>query len=446
MERCNGLTLLGLAVLLLGAAAPIVAAPASLMAVFSDANQHDPVYQAAKATYQATREALPQSIAPALPQLDLSAAIAREWDQTSLNGSGVYTTHNWGLTLSQTVFDLNVFQAISRANYTVQAAARTLAAAQQTLMIRTAAAYYSVLSAAGILQFTQQQVSILHKQLEQTKILYRHKEATITELEQARGAYYDIKNDLAAAKLALYQAKQNLSKVTAKHYAMFMQIKSHFPLITPTPNNVMQWVTQSTQQNLTLQSSRLTMSAAKKDISVQRSGYFPVVNAEGGYTQATAPTTSDGNLTTQRTKDGSVGLNLTWNAFSGGLTMSQVRQAIANYDKATSDMQNDYLTVTADTRSSFQGIVLGGEEIRNAKAAMVWNGKALIHAEEGYRSGNQTLTDILQIQSRLFLAQRKYVQDTFEYLNDILLLKQAAGTLSVKDLARQNAWLDGAQR
>ena len=66
---------------------------------------YDPAYQSQQAQYQATRMRLPVTYSAMLPQLNILAAIDREWNHVEGTGSGLYMTHNYGLSVSQTIFN-----------------------------------------------------------------------------------------------------------------------------------------------------------------------------------------------------------------------------------------------------------------------------------------------------------------------------------------------------
>lgn len=423
-------------------AAVAVAVPsADLLSVFHTAVSVDPTYQAAIAQYQVTRQALPERIAAVLPRLDLTAAINREWDDTSRTDSAALTTHNYGLDASQMLFDWGVFSQIGQSRYRVRAASYTLAAAQQALMQRTAKAYFNVLSANAIVDYTRQQVTILKRQLSDTQIRFKHKEATITELEQAKGAYYDILNDLEGAKLAAYDARQALMTITATQYTHLAGLKSSFPLISPQPAVLATWEARGRQQNLSLLAAESTLQAAHQAVSAQVGGFLPTITADGSYVQAKEPTTSGNQILTQRARDASIGVAASWNLFQGGLTVAQIKAAHGEEAQAQAALREQYLTTLDNVRTSFETIQRDRVAIMQARRAIHWNTSALAHAEEGYRAGIQTLTDILQIQNRLFASERNYVQDVNSYLNAILALKAAVGTLSVHDLSIENRWL-----
>ncbi len=45
---------------------------------------------------------------------------------------------------------------------------------------------------------------------------------------------------------------------------------------------------------------------------------------------------------------------------------------------------------------------------------------------------------------QLFAADVNYARSRYDYILDVLLLKQAAGTLGVNDLSEVNGWLEQA--
>jgi outer membrane protein len=48
---------------------------------------------------------------------------------------------------------------------------------------------------------------------------------------------------------------------------------------------------------------------------------------------------------------------------------------------------------------------------------------------------------VLDQRRQLFIADVNYSRSRYDYIINVLLLKQAAGTLSVDDLAEVNGWL-----
>ena len=61
--------------------------------------------------------------------------------------------------------------------------------------------------------------------------------------------------------------------------------------------------------------------------------------------------------------------------------------------------------------------------------------------EAGFEVGTQTTVDVLQAQDKLQLDETSYARSRYDYILNLLALKQAAGTLSEADLMQVDSWL-----
>ncbi|MGH8443263.1 MAG: TolC family protein, partial [Nevskiaceae bacterium] len=82
----------------------------------------------------------------------------------------------------------------------------------------------------------------------------------------------------------------------------------------------------------------------------------------------------------------------------------------------------------------YQGVVAGVSRVKALKQAVVSNTTALEASEVGLEVGARTAVDVLNAQRELYRAQRDYARSRYDYLLNILRLKQAAGQLGAKDL------------
>src|SRR5512145_1304417 len=85
-------------------AAALPASGADLLSVYRDALVSDPVYQSARAQYQATSERLPQARSGYLPFISANAGVTRYWLDREGTPSFDYTYKTYGITLSQPIF------------------------------------------------------------------------------------------------------------------------------------------------------------------------------------------------------------------------------------------------------------------------------------------------------------------------------------------------------
>jgi outer membrane protein len=67
--------------------------------------------------------------------------------------------------------------------------------------------------------------------------------------------------------------------------------------------------------------------------------------------------------------------------------------------------------------------------------------KALQASEAGFEVGTRTTVDVLNARQVLFRARTSYARTRYDYIVNVLRLKEAAGSLSVQDIGEVNSWL-----
>ncbi|MBN1240967.1 MAG: TolC family protein, partial [Gammaproteobacteria bacterium] len=66
---------------------------------------------------------------------------------------------------------------------------------------------------------------------------------------------------------------------------------------------------------------------------------------------------------------------------------------------------------------------------------------ALRATEAGFEVGTRTSVDVLVSQENLRQAQTNYARSRYDYILNVLRLRQAAGSLSVEDVEQVDGWL-----
>lgn len=425
---------------------------ASLMQVYYQALACDPTFKSAEAQYLATKENLPISRAAALPNIYIQGASQRQiinnnFDSPALDltgGDSFYnTSHIYSLSLTQPLFNLAVWNRVSAAGAQVRQADATFSAAAQDLMLRTAQAYFAVLTARDNLHYTRAQKKALARQWKQAKEQFDVGLIAITDVNEAQASYDATVANEIAAKYALDNAIEALRRITGKSYDSFMGANGKLPLVQPNPNDIEQWVQTAQGQNYSLLAAIAASEAAQKNIAVQDAGHFPVINgtAQYQYNKQTNPNFGGGGGAATQSQFGEVGVSVALPVYQGGLVNAQTRRAQDQYQQAISDMEFTHRQVVAQTRNAYLGVLAGISKIQADRAAIVASESSLRATEEGHKAGTRTMLDVLNQQSALYQAQLAYSQDQYNYLTSILQLKQAAGTLSGSDLQEMSAWL-----
>jgi outer membrane protein len=432
---------------------------ADLMDVFHEALFSDPTYQQAIAQRLSDQEGVPIAGAPLLPQANINGGPSlTRFHQSAASSMPQYSATSRGysvtLTLTQTVFNYAQFKALASASASNKAADAALNAAEQELMLRVAQAYFAVLKDEENLIYSHANEKSFSEQYTQTNQHYKAGMKTITDVYTAKSSYDTATASTIAAETQLANDQENLRAITGKLYPSLAHLSERFPLISPQPAAMENWVSTAQSQNWTIKAYEYAAQAARENIKQQSAGHLPTLSLQGDYNVGynnnltgnatptevqTAPFIAPNKA---HTNDATLSLNVGIPIFSGGAVVAQTRQARYAYQVALQKLETAVRTTISKTRQSYLGIQLGIRQLQADRQAIKSTISSLDGLRSGYHVGTQTLVDVLNQQQKVFQAQTQYAADRYAYVNNLLLLKQAAGTLSVNDLQAINAWLN----
>ena len=438
---------------------PVSAYATDLLTVYNQAQTSDAEYQQAIAERMSINEGVPISIAALLPNVTAQAqpSISRIGYSgssvlTDINGNTITPRNNtqqyysMQLTVTQTVFDFAQFSRVAGSLATAKGADAALNAAAQSLMIRVSRAYFAVLQDEENLNYIEATKTAFNEQLKEARQQYEVGLKSITDVYNAKARYDTAVSNCIAAQTNLENDRENLRVITGRYYPHLSRLSETFPLQSPKPLNAETWVNTAIQQNWVIKASQYKVQTALQNIRQQFSGHLPTVNVSGtlsrqytnningyqSYIQRNGPATET---------DKQIALNLTLPIFSGGGVVAQTNQAKYDYEATQQGLERTMRDVANKTRQSYLNILAGINKVKSDKDAISSNTQSLHGMEEAYRAGTETLFNVLDQQQILYASQTQYAADRYAVVNNMLLLKQAAGTLGFEDLRAINAWL-----
>src|SRR6202167_4169574 len=436
------------------------AAPAAdLLAVYQRALQNDPQLKEAEATRLASLESKPQAIAALLPQISGSGTISQEKDkgqsnQTEevqadgttftesfpFNGRVDTTTHKYGVDLSQNLFNWNNWVALKRADAQVAQAEADYQAAHQDLIARVAQRYFDVLAAEDDLDAQRGNLESVSRQLEQAEKRYQVGLIAVTAVQEARAPHDSGAAAVIASKRQLATAQESLREITGDGFDTLARPAEPFELATPDPASEDRWVEMALQQNLSLVSSQLAADIARENVSSARGGHYPSLDLVGSRyreNQNGTDTFNNGSSaggTTLNENQGTIGLQLTFPLYSGGMVSSQVRQAVYQHRAAKERVERVARQTEHDARDAYLGVLSEISHVRALRRALESNSIALKATESGYEAGTRTAVEVLESRRQWIQARTDYARSRYDYMDNVVKLQQAAGILSEQTL------------
>jgi outer membrane protein len=439
-----------------------------LLAVYERALSNDPLIREADANRRAAMEAKPQALAALLPQVSASAArtkadtsssgeFPQEIEQPAGSGNRVVfafkqdsqskpETDRWSVDLRQSVFAWQNWVALKRASKQVAQAEADFAAAEQDLIARVAERYFDVLAAQDNVDAQQSAFEAIARQLEQAEKRFEVGLIAITDVQEAKAARDSAAAAVIAAKRQLASAEELLREITAERYTRLAKPSDSMPLKTPEPANEQDWVQAAMQQNLALVSSRLAADIARDNVRVAFGGHLPSVDltASRSNTNQSATINFESGNVGERISDSddtTVSLQVSVPIYAGGATQSRVRQSEYQWMAARERLTRVSRQTERAARDAFLGVNSEISRVQALRQALESSQTALKATEAGYEVGTRTAVDVLDARRTLVQAQTNYSRSRYDYILNVLRLKQAAGNLDRKALEEVNAWL-----
>ena len=216
-------------------ALPGAASAASLLEIYQQALQSDPLIHEAEARRLATLEAVPQARGLLLPQINAGANYGAGSNSglqqqpvidpgtgdvigfVSVESESDFDTFGWNAELRQTVFRWDQFVGLKQAEKRVAKAEVDFELAQQDLIVRVVTRYFDVLGAEDRLTSINADRRAIARQLEQAKQRFEVGLIAITDVQESQAAYDQSVASEIQAKRELATARELLREITGEY-------------------------------------------------------------------------------------------------------------------------------------------------------------------------------------------------------------------------------------
>ena len=414
---------------------------ADLLAIYRDSQVSDPVYQSARAAYNASLEKLPQARSAYLPLISGAATIFRNEVDRDIAPNLSYNTTLYSISLSQPIFRLQSWIAIDQAKQQVIQAEATLAGSQQDLILRVSQAYFDVLLAQDNVALSETQNNAISEQLAQAKRNFEVGTATIVDTLEAQARYDQTVAKSISDKNDLEVKKSALQVLIGKLPEGLTPLREPLTLGIPQPNDIEAWVKASQDSSYVVAIAKASYEFFREEVDRQRAGHLPTLDLTGNFARSSNPQSAVPGALGAITNAGVVGLQLAVPIYSGGLTQSRVREALANRERAAQDLDNTQRSVAQSVRTNFFNVTSGIAQVRALEQALASTQSQLDSTILGRDVGVRTSVDVLNAQQSVFQTRRDLQQARYNFLLSNLRLKAAAGILTETDLDDVNRTL-----
>lgn len=421
-----------------------------LMQAYDLALQNDPVYRAAVSEHQVGQQYQALGRAGLRPSIQYSYTTSENRaETTSPNFLGQpstthpeYTSVSNSLSLRQPLFNLEAAaryrQGIAQTRYSdAQFASRS-----QDLMIRLVARYAEAKYAEDQLALDTAQRDTLLEQRRVNDRLFEKGEGTKTDMLETQSRLDVVQAQVIEAADNLATARASLAALLGTEVTQLDGLVQDFKAIPLSLSGFDEWKAIASSNNAELAAGRFALEAAEQEIRKSQAGHAPRLDLNASYSRSSAESLTSLN---QDSTVRSIGLQFVLPLYSGGYVSAVSKQAVANRDKARSNLDASTDRVMIELRKQFSSVQSGVTKMAALQNSV--NSAALLvqATQQSVKGGVRINLDVLNAQQQLVVAQRNLAQARYQYLISFLKLQAAAGTLNLEDLRTVAGYFSSAQ-
>ncbi|HEY6130644.1 MAG TPA: TolC family outer membrane protein [Halioglobus sp.] len=436
----------------------------SLRDIYELALENDAQLKAEQAVYLANRETENLNRSALLPQVATAYSYEGADRDTDAIGpifteGGDFTvgqsltnrdtdTDGYIVSLKQALFDLPAWFSFQSGKEVTKEAEATFASNQQNLIVRVVEAYLLVLRAQDNLAASQAQERAFERQLEQTQQRFEVGLIAITDVYEAQAA-----RDLAQVTRIVDEnnvavAMERLSILTGQPQHDLNVLVEDFKVLPPDPVDRAAWVDFSLANNFQLQAARYREEAARQSAKANKMEHAPKVTGDYEYSDFDIDGTIDVDPVNDfaTSPEGGQEENV-WKVtvsvplYSGGAISAVRRRSAQQYNASREQLINLTRTTVTNTRSLHMSVLSDVSRIAARKQSIISSKSSVDATQAGYEVGTRNVVDVLNAQNILYSAERDYANSRYDYILNLMRLKEQAGLLSPADVIRLDSFL-----
>ncbi|TQV75928.1 TolC family outer membrane protein [Exilibacterium tricleocarpae] len=355
-------------------------------------------------------------------------------------------TTTYTVSLTQPLFNLTAWFDYKRGVVLGEQAEAQFGADQQALIIRVSEAYFNVLRAVDNLETSIAEEKALGHQLEQTKQRFEVGLTAITDVHEAQASFDDATAVTLEARGNLGIAFEALEVITGTSHEAIAPLQEKFPVVNPEPAARHEWVDFALKNNYALKVAKLAAEASRQNSRARRSGHLPTLVGNLNYRDSSGDGIDTEDFdTSSDVEEQTISIELTVPLYSGSRISGQRRQAYQQFLQNQELYNRTQRDTIQQARSFHLEVVTDVAQVKARAQAITSSLSALEATQAGYDVGTRNLVDVLVAQRNVYQARRNYSDALFDYVVNMLRLKEVAGNLSPEDVIKLNQWLEAGK-
>ena len=336
---------------------------------------------------------------------------------------------NWGIAVSQLIFDGSYIVGVGSAQIYLRLAQQTKEKTEIDICNAVAQSYYMVLIARENLKVMQENLENSQKLLNDSKAMFESGFVEEQDVEQMQLLVKNSENQVLKAEREI-----RVSEIVLK-YTMGMDVESKIYLtdslnmhLTPLVNKEIQGGGFDYASHIDYRLLDTQKQVSEKLLNLEKVAYLPSLS--GFYNWSKTAYGDNANLFKNEVpwfKSSYIGLNMSIPIFNGGMKNARVKQARIDLDKAVNtqkmaeqNLQKDYLSAVVELQNA---VAQYNNNADNKNLAKRIYSKTTVK----YNNGISGSTELAQNESQYLQAQGAYISSVMQVLTAKINLDKATG-------------------
>jgi len=345
-----------------------------------------------------------------------------------INGAEA-TQLNAGLAVNYTLFNgfagRNTFKKLKIQEDLADVTKRT------QVEITIAASLQAYYQAAGLQQSVEaanESLQISADRLERAKLKYEYGGQSKLEYLSAQ---VDYSNDSVAflnTRLALNQAKRQLSYLMAKDFESDFKLDDNVEFQEMLSKDELK--SKAMEDNAQLRNARMNIMLAEQDVKISNSGYYPRISLNAGFNFVSSE--NEASVLTQQVSNGlNTGVSLSYNLFSGNQRKTAIKISQIRLQNEMMKEDDAELQMIRDLENAYDAFETRKTLQKAEESNLTTAKRSFERANELYSLGAITNVQFRDAQLNLFRAKIRAAQSKFDLkLAEVELLRVSGQLLN----------------
>lgn len=359
--------------------------------------------------------------------LDNTEAEFSNGETTTLNGAES-TRYNASVSLNYTLFDgLGRRYNYKRLKEQYQLSELQARETIENTVIQLFSVYYNVAQLTDNLNTLEETLNITKDRLIRSEYQFEYGQNTKLEVLNAE---VDINNDsinIINTKQQLKNAKRDLKLVLGETYTNDYNVETDVQFILQFQKDSL--FEKAKSRNVALLQTEKNIAISKLDINSGKSAYLPTIGLSGSYGWNKNNNNAASFVAVSTNTGLSGGLNLSWNLFDGGSTITRVRNAKVNLETQQLQKESILLTIERDFNNAWDDYINKLEIYNIQEKNIVTAQNNFERTQEKFKLGQVNSIEFRQAQLNLLNAELSRNQAKFSAKLSELQVLQISGEL-----------------